>query len=58
MHALSYISLVFSGSTLSLGDVVGVVTLPSLLLNLLFAIPAYTLMRDMSRWVYPDQEAA
>jgi len=58
MHALSYVSLVLSGSTLLLGDVVGLVTLPSLLLNLLFAIPAYTFMRDMSRWVYPGQEAA
>jgi cell shape-determining protein MreD len=58
MHALSYLSLLIAGSSLSIGDVVGVVTLPSLLLNLLFAIPAYTFMRDMSRWVYPDQEAA
>jgi len=58
MHALSYLSLVVSGSSLPLTDVVGMVTVPSLLLNLLFAIPAYTFMRDMSRWVYPDQEAA
>jgi rod shape-determining protein MreD len=58
MHALTYLSLVFSGGSLSLGDVVGLVTLPSLLLNLLFAIPAYTFMRDMARWVYPDREAA
>lgn len=58
MHALSFLSLVFSGSPLSLGDVLGLVTLPSLLLNLLFAIPAYTFMRDISQWVYPDQEVA
>jgi len=57
MHFFSYIALTLSGSPLPLGDVLGFVTLPSLLLNLLFAIPMYTFMRDLARWVYPGQEA-
>jgi hypothetical protein len=32
------------------------ITLPSLLLNMLFSIPIYTLMRDLSYWVYPIEE--
>jgi hypothetical protein len=56
MHLLSYIALSLAGSTLSLRDVIGMLTLPSLLLNLLFAVPVYALMRDLSRWVYPGEE--
>ncbi len=56
MHFFSYIALTLSGSPLPLGDVLGFVTLPSLLLNLLFAIPIYTFMRDLARWVYPGLE--
>lgn len=56
MHLFSYIALVFLGSPLSLGDVIGFVTLPSLLLNLLFAIPVYAFMRDLARWVHPGEE--
>jgi hypothetical protein len=56
MHLLSYISLAVAGTPLSLGDVLGFVTLPSLLLNLLFAIPMLAFMRDLARWVYPGEE--
>jgi rod shape-determining protein MreD len=56
MHILSFIALSLTGSSLSLGDVLGLVTLPTLLLNLLFAIPVYAFMRDLSRWVYPGEE--
>ncbi len=56
MHLLSYIGLSLLGTPLVLGDVLGLVTLPSLLLNLLFSIPVYTFMRDLSRWVYPGEE--
>jgi hypothetical protein len=57
MHFLSYVALSFTGSALSPADVLGVLTLPSLLLNLLFAMPVYAFMRDLSRWVYPGEEA-
>jgi len=33
-----------------------VIVLPSLLLNMLFSIPVYTFIRDLSRWVYPPEE--
>jgi hypothetical protein len=53
---LTYLYLSFSGTQLPLGDVLGLVTLPSLLLNMLFAIPVYAFMRDLARWVYPSEE--
>lgn len=56
MHALSYAALTILGAPLPLEDVIGLITLPSLLLNLLVAIPLYALMRDLAHWVYPEPE--
>ncbi len=58
IHLLSYVYLQFSGSALSFSDAMGLVTLPSLLLNLLIAIPMFGIMRDLARWVFPVPEAA
>ena len=56
IHFLTYAALSLEGSLLPVKEVVGLVTLPSLLLNLLFAIPVYALMRDLARWAYPGEE--
>ena len=56
MHLLSFAVLRLSGVPFSFDDVIGLITLPSLLLNMLFAIPIYTLMRDLARWVYFSEE--
>jgi len=56
---LSFFSLValrFAGISLSVADVFGLLTLPSILLNMLLAIPVYAVMRDLARWVYPAPE--
>ncbi len=58
MHLLTYAYLQFSGGSLSLGNAMGLITLPSLLLNLLIAIPMFSIMRDLARWVFPVPEAA
>ena len=55
-QVLSFVFLRFSGTPLAIGDVVSLITLPSLLLNMLLAIPIYTFMRDVSYWVYPLEE--
>lgn len=55
-HFLSFVVLVFSGTPFTFGDVMGLITFPSLLLNMLLAVPMYTLMRDLSYWVYPVEE--
>lgn len=55
IHAISYTSLVLAGDPLRLVDAFNLVTLPSLLLNLLFALPVYAIITDLSRWVYPEE---
>lgn len=56
MHVISFGVLSVLGTPLPFNDVVGMITLPSLLLNMLFSIPVYTFMRDLAHWVYPIEE--
>jgi rod shape-determining protein MreD len=56
MSILSLVVLRFIGEPLPISDALGLVTLPSVLLNMLLAIPAYAVMRDLARWVYPSPE--
>jgi len=58
LHAASLGYLGLSGVSFSLADALGLVTLPSVLLNLLIAIPIFGLMRDVARWVFGYAEAA
>ena len=53
---LTFAVLSLSGVLLPVSDVLGVLTLPSVLLNMLLAIPIYAVMRDLARWVYPSPE--
>ena len=53
---LSMVTLSFVGVPLPISDVLGLLTLPSVLLNMLIAIPVYAVMRDLARWVYPSPE--
>ncbi|NWG06835.1 MAG: hypothetical protein HXY35_09145 [Chloroflexi bacterium] len=56
MSLFSLLILRFTGVPLPVGDVLGLITLPSILLNMLLSIPAYAVMRDLARWVYPTPE--
>jgi hypothetical protein len=53
---LSLVVLRVEGVPLLVSDVLGLLTLPSVLLNMLLAIPVYAVMRDLARWVYPSPE--
>jgi cell shape-determining protein MreD len=53
---LSIAALRFAGVPLPISDVLGLLTLPGVLLNMLIAIPVYAVMRDLARWVYPSPE--
>ena len=55
-HGLSFVVLGSLGTPFAFGDVMGLITLPSLLLNMLLAVPIYVFMRDLSNWVYPLAE--
>jgi hypothetical protein len=56
LSLLSFGILRFENVPLPISDVLGLLTLPSVLLNMLLAIPAYAVMRDLARWVYPSPE--
>jgi cell shape-determining protein MreD len=56
LHLLSFVVLRLSGTPFVFDDVIGLITLPSLLLNMLFSIPVYAFIRDLARWVYPAEE--
>ncbi len=52
-HGLTILILIFTGTPLPLQDSLTLITLPSLLLNILLALPIYTLIKDLANWFYP-----
>jgi rod shape-determining protein MreD len=56
LDLVSFAVLRLSGANMSVEDVLGLLVLPSVLLNMLLAIPVYAVMRDLSHWVYPSPE--
>jgi len=56
LSIFSLVAMRFSGIPLGVADVFGLLTLPSILLNMLLAIPVFAVMRDLARWVYPSPE--
>ena len=56
LNFVTFAVLRLSGTLLPLEDVLGLLVLPSVLLNMLLAIPVYAVMRDLARWVYPSPE--
>lgn len=55
-HVFSMGTLSLLGIQMPILDSLGLITLPSILLNLLLAIPIFAMMRDLARWVYPLPE--
>jgi hypothetical protein len=55
IHLLSFSVLTLLGTSFAFSEVLSLITLPGLLLNMLFSIPVYTLMRDLSYWIYPAE---
>lgn len=45
-----------SNVPIAMQDALGLVILPTVLLNMLFAIPVYAVMRDLAYWTYPSLE--
>ena len=55
-NIITLVVLRFSNVVLPLGDALSLIILPVILLNMILAIPVYTVMRDLARWVYPAPE--
>lgn len=54
-HVLSIFGLQASGTPISFQEGLTMVTLPSALLNLILALPVYTVISDIAHWVYPGE---
>jgi rod shape-determining protein MreD len=52
---IAFLSRTLLGVSLSLLDVFNLILLPSLLLNLILAIPVFSIMRDLAHWLYPEE---
>jgi cell shape-determining protein MreD len=51
----SWVAVILQGTLLPIDQVINWVLLPSLLLNLLAAVPVYILTSDLANWVYPEE---
>jgi rod shape-determining protein MreD len=55
-HIISLIALSLTGSDLPVQDAFSLITLPSVLLNMLLALPVSVMVRDLADWLYPVKE--
>lgn len=55
INLLSFTVVSLQGVTLPIIDVFNLIVLPSLLLNLLFAVPMYIVIKDIARWLHPEE---
>lgn len=55
VHFLSLAAVSFSGTLLPVMEVINRITIPSLLLNCLAAIPMYVVVHDLANWAYPEE---
>jgi len=53
VQGASMVALTFSGTSLPILDSLSLIVLPSLLLNLLLAVPFYIFIGDFAHWLYP-----
>ena len=55
VHFVAYFSRIISGVDIPVISALNLIFLPGLLLNLLLAIPVYSLMHDLAGWLYPEE---
>jgi cell shape-determining protein MreD len=55
---LTFVQRTIFGVQLGFSDVFSQIILPTVLLNLLLAIPVHALIRDLAKWLYPEDVMA
>ncbi len=55
VQLLSLLSRLIMGVNISIVEAFNIILLPSLLLNLILAIPVFSIMHDMANWLYPEE---
>jgi hypothetical protein len=56
MNIFALLVLNLLGRPLPIGESFGLIIIPQGLLNLLFSIPVYAVMRDLTQWVHPVED--
>ncbi len=56
MHIISIFVLQLLGTPLPFAEALRYITIPSLILNLILAFPAYPILRDLAVWIYGVEE--
>lgn len=52
-HFLMILGLIFEDIRITLPDILGSVTLASLILNMILSLPVFVIIKDIVGWVYP-----
>ena len=52
---IALLSRIATGVSIPIPEVFNLILLPSMLLNLILAIPVFSIMRDVARWLYPEE---
>lgn len=55
VQLLSLLSRLIMGVNIPILDAFNLILLPGLLLNIILAIPVYSIMHDMANWLYPEE---
>jgi len=55
LHLVGLVALRVSGTPLPVIEVLNLIILPSILLNLLLAIPIYAIFSDLAKWINPEK---
>lgn len=53
-HLITLATLILSGTPLPVFKSLNLITLPSILLNMLLAIPFYAIMSELANWLFPE----
>jgi rod shape-determining protein MreD len=54
-HGITLFVLRLTGSPINIMEALNQITLPSIIMNLLFAIPVYALINELAGWLYPEE---
>lgn len=52
---IAYITRIITGVDIPLISALNLILLPGLLLNLLLAVPVYSIIHDLAGWLYPEE---
>ncbi|GAP14876.1 hypothetical protein LARV_02654 [Longilinea arvoryzae] len=54
-HGITILTMMVNGTSLPILESLSLVTLPSILLNLVMSVPFYVIMSDMANWLFPEE---